>query len=342
MTIRGVIVYAVLFIAALIGAYVSWTHEPAEERAEGVVLVDAEPSQVSRITYESEDIDVTLEPREDDLGEYLWVSTTRRKSRIPANPHARPDDGEAEEEKEPKIEKSAFKAGKTGDKLLEDLAPFSVARALDVSEDELDEFGFDEPKGTLVVETKKGKKKSFEIGDSAYGFKTVYLRDTDSGKVYVIEKSVISPLNRADSRLPEKELFPAERADVERLTIKTADDTLEFVQRNRDDSAAATWTAPGSDESNPTAESWIDKVFRLRASGYVGEDDEPEGLESVFAVKIDAEDGETTLEVSRGPGEEGQMKWYAKSDFTRGLVELNGNLASDAADDLATLFSAEE
>lgn len=343
MTVRDVSVYAILFVTALIGAYASWTHEPAEEKAEGVVLIDAKPGEVARIAYESEDIDVTLEPREDDLGEYLWVSTTRRKkNRIPANPHAKPESQPEEEDDEPTIEKSSFKAGKTGDKLIEDLAPFRVARSLDVSEEELEEFGFDEPKGTLTVETKKGDTKKFEIGGSAYGFKNMYLRDADSGDVYVIKRSLVSPLERADSRLPEKQLFPVERADVEQVAITTGEQSLEFVHRNRDDAAAATWTAPGSDESNSTAESWLDKVFRLRASGYVPEDQEPGPLEPVFAVKAQPEEGDAvTLQVLRGGvGEDGEATWYAKSDFTRGLVELNGNLASDAADDLATLFEA--
>jgi hypothetical protein len=341
MTIRAVIVYAVLFVAALIGAYASWTHEPEAEKAEGVVLVDAEPAEIARIAYESEGIDVTLEPREDELGEYLWVSTTRRRTRPPANPHAAPSEPPSEEE--PQIEKSAFKAGKTGDKLLEDLAPFRVARALDVSKEKLSDFGFDEPEGKLVVETKKGAKTTFQIGTTAYGFKNVYLKDVDSGQVYVVKRSVVSPLERADSRLPEKELFGAERADIERVTISTADASQEFVQHNRDDANAATWTKPSSEEANPTAESWLDKVFRLRASKYVPKSEEPKGLESVFAVKVVPEDGEpVTVEVLRGPAaEDGEMKWYARSGYSRGLVELNSNLASDTADDLGTLFEVE-
>lgn len=379
---RSTIVYAVLFVVAMIGAYVSWTHEPATEADGGVVLIDAKPEQMASIRYETKELDATLEIKEDELGRYLWVTTERRVEKVkppsprdPHDPHGSqdgvdphaPDTGEAHKgadagtdageapkvadaEEPPKpeptvettTETAAFKAGKAGDQLLEDLAPFRVSRALEVTEADLTEFGFDDPKGKLVLTTKSGKERKFDVGETAYGHRNVYIRDTDDGTVYVMKRSIVNPLDRADTRLPEKELFEGPVADIARVAITTAQNSLEAVQRNRDDASKATWTAPDSEEANQSVDSWLDKVFRLRASEYASVTAKPQ-LESAFAVKLYFEKDEpVTIEVMRGAAADGEPDWYARSGYTRGLVKLNGNLASDAAADVATLFAGDE
>ena len=90
-----------------------------------------------------------------------------------------------------------------------------------------------------------------------------------------------------------------------------------------------------------TADAWLDKVFRLRSSGYVEPGKEPQ-TEMVFAVKLELEDSKPVkIEVLRGSDEKGEEAWFARSEYTRGLVTLNAPIAADAAADLATLFTAE-
>lgn len=345
-------VYAALFCAAMIASYLTWTKAPEEvDEDGGIVLIDAKPEDIAKIEYTSEKVDVTFDQKTDDLGQYLWVSTTRRvsskKPKNPHDPHAGHDHGDEEEPDkaeddagEVKIEKSAFKAGKTGEQLLDDLAPFRVSRKLEVSKEQLEDFGFDDPKGTLTVSTASGTTRKYEVGETAYGHKHVYLRDTDGGDVYVIKRSIISPLERADSRLPEKELFEGPESDITTAHISTPSGKLQLVQRNREDAAKSTWTAPDSDAANASADAWLDKVFRLRSQGYVA--DKPQA-ELVFAVKLEfaERDKPIKLEVLRGADDKGEELWLAKSEYTRGFVKLNPPIASDVAADVATLFAAE-
>lgn len=356
-------VYAALFCAAMIASYLTWTKEPEPIDDDGsIVLIDAKPDDVAKIIYTSKDLDATFEHKKDDLGSYVWVSATRqveKKKQLPNphDPHAGLDmkkgqtnggtTGPAEvaepPEEKPKIteKKLAFKAGKAGDQLLEDLAPFKVSRKLDVGADDLKKFGFDEPSGTLTVVTTSGTERKFEIGDTAYGHKHVYLRDPATKEVFVMKRSIVSPLERADTRLPEKELFDGAVSTIEKVSIATASDSLNLVQRNRDDEAKASWTAPDSDTANASADSWLDKVFRLRASDYVDPATKPQ-TELVFAVKLDFEDAKPVkIEVFRGVDDKGEEAWYARSEYTRGLVTLNSGMASDAAADVATLFAGE-
>lgn len=349
MTSRSVIVYALLFVIAMAGAYVSWTSEPEDERADGVVVIDAKPEDIASVRFESKEVVATLEVKKDELGQYVWVETERTidKSK-PVDPHA-PHQGIDDDttvtktEGQTETKKSSFKAGKAGDQLIEDLAPFRVVRKLTVPEERLTEFGLDEPEGKLVITPAKGEPITLEIGDSGYGHRNVYLRDAKSGEIYVAKNSVVSPLERADTRLPEKQLIEFERSDVESVAITTGQSALQFVQRNREDASAARWTAPDANEPNESAGSWLDKVFRLRSSGYLAEAEKAETAENVFSVKFTPADGKAVVvTVSRGQDDKGEPAWFAKSDFTRGWVKLSAPIASDVAEDLATLITPAE
>ena len=338
MSIRSVIVYALLFIAACAAAWFSWTPAVAHEAAEGVVLLQATPEDLESVAFRSEEIDVTLTRRSDERGTYVWAETTTRRKpgAPPPDPHGSPA---ADTDGGPTEQSAAFKAGVTADQLFEDLAPFRVSRRLEVGPDRIAEFGFDDPRGELVITTRDKTRTAFEIGDTGYGHRHVYLRD-EQGRVYVAENSLVGPLERADTRLPDKRLFDFERANVERATISTGNDSLQLVQRNREDAAAARWTEPGAEEPAESAQSWLDKLFRLRSSGYVPEDAADFEREVAFSVKLEPADAPpVVVTVSRGAGAEAAPAWYAQSDFTRGLVELNSSIAADIADDLGTLFT---
>ncbi len=333
MTHRSTLAYGAVFLFLMAAAYASWTHEEEPGSDEGVVLLDAGPDDVESVRFEGEDLEATLEVRTDDLGRYAWVTTTRTIAAAGPDPSA-PSGAGATRRQE-------FKAGTTGDQLLEDLAPLEVVRELEVTDKDLEEFGLDDPKGKLVVSA-GGKEVELEIGAPGYGHRNVYLRDAETKKVYVAKKTMINPLERADTRLPDKRLIEFERGDVAGVEIVSGGTSLELVQKNREDAAAARWTPPGSDESVETAQNWLDKVFRLRANGYVPAKETPSPLEPAFSVHFRPAEGKPVrLEVLRSQTPDGEPAYFAKSQFTRGLVELSAPIASDVVEDLATVLPAE-
>lgn len=333
---RVTFAYAALFCVAMVFAYDTWTTAPevADDSGE-TVLLDLKPKDLRAITFASEEIDVQLLPKQDALGEFVWVTTNRHLDSSKPTPARPATDGPAVLSDE----KLAFKAGKMGTQLVESLAPLKITRRLEVSADDLANFGLTEPKATLGLERTNGTTHTFEVGDTAYGHKHLYLRDTKSGDVYVFRRAHIVTLERADSRLPEQELFEGTESGITAVTITAPNGQLELVQRNRDDASAASWTAPNSEAVNSTAGAWLDKVFRLRSARYVADADTSE---RVVAVKLSF-DGKppTTIEIFRSMSDSGEEQWFARSEFTRGLVQLSSGVAADAAADIATLFGSE-
>ncbi len=79
---RQVLIYSVLLSAAMVGAYVSWTSDApsrAEAADEAVAVYNARSGDVNAIAWASEDLDVRIERRSDEVGDHIWVVVDERK-----------------------------------------------------------------------------------------------------------------------------------------------------------------------------------------------------------------------------------------------------------------------
>jgi len=258
------------------------------------------------------------------------------------------DEGAEDEREEAPVEmireekQQAFMAGAAGQKLLDALAPLMAKRLIELSGDKVSEFGLDDPTAVLTIRREGKPDKVLEIGGEAYGVKDRYVRDTDSGKVYLVDDQTFKPLQYAKSRLPERNLIPTDKDDVATVAVQGSGQQLTLEHKNADDKDAAFWALQGADQPNDVAEAWLDKVFRLRSAGYVQTADIPTGLTTAFTLNVTGADGVATqVTVSSGNNPDGKETWYAKSTHTRDLVKLHKVLASEAAEDLATVFSSD-
>ena len=358
MAARAAMVYGITLGALLIGSYLVWTGDEAAADDTAVIVMDADVDEIVSIGYTSEKLDLELETRKDELGPYLWVhATERKKERRPKEPpkpgaEGPEDRGEgaaaegaaAEEaaEEAPKIvtTERVFKSGEAGTKLLEHFAPFEAERALAISDaSKLAEFGLEEPAETLELRREGKEPRVFDIGGEAYGTRDRYLRDRESGAVYLVKAEVLSPLKRGTTSLPDRELLGMEPEEIARVQVNTGTESVAFEHRSRDDKQAAYWRTVGEDEPNESAGTWLEKVFRLRSSAYVQPDEAPTDTEVVFAVTaMDDGDRAITLEVIKGLDPEGEEAWYGRSQYTRELVKLHKSLASQAAEDISTIL----
>jgi hypothetical protein len=334
---RAVLVYAVLLASALGGAYYTWTHEVGSDRGEAVVILPGTPSELESIVYKSDKVELTITMKEDALGRFAWVRAVpledgpSEPEADPANPHAPPpDDGEPEE----------FKAGPAGDTVIEGLAPFTVKRVLEgVGDDKLADLGLDDPEATLTISRRGREPKTYQLGGNVFGGANVYVRDAETGKVYVADAKLIRPLQTGKRTLPDRNLIGLELKQIKTLTVRTAEASATFQQNNPDDPQAVYWSNTGESSANPVAAAWVDKVLRLRASKYVAPGDEPTNLEEVYAYAVHGSDRTTTtVEIYRVWGEDGEDQWYARSEHTRGLVKLHRSLAAETANDLPSAF----
>jgi len=362
---RSILIHGALLTVALGLSYSTWSREEVQETEEGAVIVDAEPGDLSEVRFESEDQRLVMTFKSDDHGEFIWVENVDMKKKKAPPPPAPPSEEEKEAsegetegetseqataeqeavmpvEAEPVIaeELKVFKAGKAGRDLAGKLAPFVAKRQLDgVTDAQLEALGLVTPSGTLTL-TRTGKSPVVvDVGGEAYGTRDRYVRDKESGRIYIVAADVLRPIEHAKTRLPDRDILGAKQPELTHLAVETEDGSAQFEQQNRDDRKAAFWAAPGAEGANAVAEGWLDKFFRLRSRGYVQADEIPTGLTSQFTVQTTDEAGVSSrLEVLTGTNEKGEEGWYAKSQHTRELVKLDKMLASETREDLETVL----
>lgn len=338
---RAILLYATALLLSLGAAYRVWTAPPETDEAESVVVLAGSAEELESVHFRSEKLDLVITMQEDDLGRYGWV----RAEPLGDAPEPPPSDDPHAPPPEPAGSQRAveFKAGKNAKATLDGLMPLVAKRTLEgVTDDKLGELGLAEPTATLEIQRRGREAKAFEIGGNVYGGANVYLRDPETGKVYVLDAKVIKPLQAGKSTLPEKDLIGVERAKVVGLRVLSGDSSATFQQHNPDDPDAVFWSTAGESQANETAAAWIDKLLRMQAAGYVQADETPAQLETVFAYEVATANRKTiTVEVQRGQDAEGEEAWYAKSENTRGLVELQTARAAEVTADLPSVVEAE-
>lgn len=351
---KTVVLYAVLLSAAMVGSYVSWTaDDSATPDTHAVPVYRATTGDVTGLVFTSEDVDVTLERRSDDRGEYAWLSVTERRKTLlppeptpavdpadeagPADPDAPDEPGEPEEEvpAEERFEIEVIETAFTGsDKaldLLADFEPLQAKRSLDASLASTSAFGFDEPSGTVVVK-RNGKEETIVVGGSTYGSKDRYVKhDSD---LFLLDDNKIRPLQFATTRLRERRPQPWLSNDVETVAITFEGKAASFEQKNRDDRAKAFWVRGGEDAEDDAAGTLIDKILRLKVSN---QPLEPRGdLTPLAAVTLTQGDEVWTLSLASDGTEDGR---FLTSDFLRGTVPVLAATADEILDDLSELLA---
>ncbi len=365
---RNVVVLSVSLVVALTAAYMTWTREEEEVSDEAVAVFDAREGDVSKVAYTSEKVDVVIEKRTDERGDYYWVDSTERKVKPkkpkgdPHDPHgdeskgdkakgdkakgdkAKADEPEAEEEPAPEpeepdvveVEHLTFVASAAGEELWKAVAPLQAMRELEAPADPK-VFGLDAPSAKLEV-TRSSGPVTIEIGGETYGAKDRYVRY--QGKTFLVDDAKLKPLESAGSRLMERGLFPLQQKEIESLEVAIpAGATVAWTQVNRDDAAKAAWARKESPEvSDEVGATWINKLLGLKLQTYVAPADDPGSLQPVFGYVVRGAKDAWRVEVLRTTAEPPQ--YYAKSDFNRSLVKLPESMARNVVDDLDSLGQA--
>lgn len=335
---RSVFVYAGILVLALGGAWMEYTSESTQPKS-GVVVADNKKEELEKLVYTAPDIEVAYEIRKDDVGSYGWVTVTEQKKKK--------ENGQDV----PYTKVTKFKAGSAGDKVIESVAPVMALRDLDKPDDaKIESFGLNTSDSTFAV-TAGGRTTSLALGGETYGTKDRYARDSTSGKVYVIDDELIKPMKFASSRLPERGLYSFKKEEIDSVTLGQGGTTVTWTQKNKDDKTAAFWdrpsasaTAPAANpdavpSGNPAAQTggkdetfsnWFDSFTKVKSTAYVQEGEEPKDplVQFELTLRGAGKHEETVTFLKSGDD------WYAKSDFTRGLVKLSKTSAEDNASEV--------
>ena len=344
MRYTQILVVGGLLIAALIASYLTWTYEAPGGKGD-VVVFDIATSSLTQVVYTETDLRVAVEQRSNEAAEFCWGQMRKVKD-APRKPPQRGDDAgdddsaaePAEEEPERIVTDKSFRGNETCDKVLARFTPMKALRVFeDLSEEKLVEMELAEPEASLTVTSAK-EERVYDVGGRCYGSNDYYLRDQGSGLVLLVESRMIGDIKGGSTRLMESKLQPFKKDEIERVEVSTPDGQREFVQQNRDDSKAAFWSTP--DETGKTADAadtWLDRLLRLRALSYYPEP--PTGLQG--AVRIRFMDGESEIgwaEFGSALDDEGETVYVARTGNTIEWVKISDRMGADIVEEIGEVM----
>lgn len=268
----GATLQGALAMVGLIGAYSTWQREP--ERAPGeVVVIDITKSDLARVRYEDGAKWVELEPRSGEV----WLRIAPRT--------------------ETKTPERTLRGSDDAKKLFERFAPLYGQRALGALGDaKLKELGLEKPTKRLEV-TARGEKRVFLIGTPPLGASDPYVKEEQTGKVFVLGRSTLSELESAATRLVDRQLHAFKQDEFDGLVVSAGGKRREFVQGDRERTTLAT-LAPKKSPTKPDAlaKNWHDKLWRLPATELLGANEQPGGgAPPSVALRIDYTFGKRTV-----------------------------------------------
>jgi len=286
--VKQIAALAVALTITMVGSYVIWTDDSPDVVTSGdeVMIYSANPADLTTLAWKSEKVDIILERKNDDRGEYTWVTTTERKEKKPPKPPPKPhdhggghdapegvelphQDGEGPEDgaEEPEAEEApveietittSFRGNKQAEELWEGFGPLMALRELKPEDATEEFFGFDEPEGDIEV-TRKSSTLSITIGGETFGGRDKYAKTGD--KIYLLDDQSIRPLQFGKTRLLERNLQPLGEPDTETVVITTPNTVgRTFIQQTRDDRAQAMWTTPDDTEAEHPVGTGLGKV----------------------------------------------------------------------------------
>lgn len=344
--VKGLMGHIVVTAVAGATALSLWTkeEEPVKTLTAEVRVWQGAPDQIESVSFESKDLKVRLEPKQDELGRWfvVHVNKVEKKARPPRNPHdPNPPEPEPEESTPGKWVRSSFVSVKEGNALATSLAPLMALRAIGrVDKGRLEEFGFDKPEGTVSVKL-GGTVHKLTVGGLTPGGGDRYVQLVGTGEAYAVPGDALRGLLQPESRLLETELHGFDMNDVRRVKITHGTQERELVRLENKPEA---WAAPDHpQEQDETASNWMTKVSRLRVSKYL--EKEPKHLTpEALVVRIEYLNAKKTLgfvELFKSPGASGDKAkddYVVRTENTRWYGEVLASRAEQVEQDLASVL----
>ncbi|MEO8900798.1 MAG: DUF4340 domain-containing protein [Polyangiaceae bacterium] len=330
---KGQIMHLSLLAASAVLALGVWTRDDDAQLAQKPTEVEVwagTPDSVTAISYESGTRKLRIEPKKDALGRW-YVGTVDKDKPSATPPHAAGADAGAPHAP-PERETVRFIAVKAADDLVKTLAPLHALRAVGkVEGTRAEEFGLDKPEGTLRI-TVAGKEHTLVIGGSTPGGSERYAR-SGTGDVFAIAGDIVSGLQYAEMRLPERELHEFKPEEVTRVKVNKAGKSRELSRvADKKDGWADSATPTKLDE---TVGNWMSKLARLHVQDWVEKTSAPLSADSSI-VTVDYFAGSKqlgTLQLFKVPGAKGP-EFLAKTEYSRWYARVVTSSAEQVEQDL--------
>ena len=336
MTFRQVATQGGLAVAALVAAYLTWQRSP-ELAPDEVVVVDAVKNDLGSARFDDQEKHtwVELSRSADDAGPFITAHLGPQEQAMPGKGD-KGDKGDKDVAPK-KTPERLVRGSDAADKLFASLAPLRGTRSLGIlSSGKLKDLGIDAAKKRLSLVLRNGKR-SFSMTAAPAGGSEPYLRDEQSGQVYLVARSTLSDFQAAASILPERRLHAFKLDEADRLTVTMGTVHREFVVSHGESGVVLAPVASPS-KADSALKTWHDRAFSAWPVEVLGKDEVPAEGTPLVELRIDySARGRRLgfLEIAKGAtvasnADVAKTALFARSEHTLGWFKLSvENLLSD-------------
>lgn len=284
--------HAILFGVVLIATYFTWSRDVSYGEEEDVVRIwDRDSTEVSGFGYRIGEVEVRVEHRTDQAGDFLWGTET-----------VGGDDPVTTE----------FPVGSTGRNLLNRLAGLRTVRDLGpLSSETMTRFGLVGASDRLAVQF-GDERRELILGDAVYGAEQRYAYEPATGLGHVLPRDVMATLANGQGAIRERWVHRFLVEDLARVRVQL-NGTVRTMSRLGD---TGEWTDPGSMSADVPFGTFMQRVSELAIEGFAARP----GPETRVLVRVEYLDSENELlgfmELLRDDGREADP-YFILSETTR-------------------------
>jgi hypothetical protein len=344
MTFRQVAVQGGLALGALALAYITWQRSP-ELAADEVFVVDVGKNDLVSARFDDQEKStwVELGRSSDESGAFTSVRLGPQEPSSKAPDNSPKIDGKTVAKADAKkIPERLVRGSDAADKLLERFAPLRASRGLGLlPAAKLKDLGLDQAKKQITLVLRNGQRK-FTMAPAPAGGSDPYLRDEQSGQVFLVNRALLSDFQAAASLLVERHAHAFRLEEADRMAISQGTTRREFLI-SRGEGSVRLSPASAPDKPDSAFKTWHDRVFAAWPVEVLGKDETPiEGAPQVdLRIEYSVRGRKLGfIEIAKAadlatPSEGAKPPLFARSERTLGWFKLAGD--SLLADGLALL-----
>jgi hypothetical protein len=318
MKLRPVAVQGGLALGALVLAYFTWQRGP-ELATDEVFVVDVGKNDLVSARFDDQEKStwVELTRSSDESGPFISVHLGPQEQPATRKPPA----AAAAKVEAKKTPERLVRGSDAAEKLFANFSPLRASRGLGIlSAEKLKDLGLDGAKKRITLVLRNGQR-SFAIVPAPAGGSEPYLRDEQSGQVFLVARSFLSDFQTAASLLVERHVHAFRLEEADRLAVSLGAARREFLLSRSDEGLRiAPASAPGKPDS--AFKAWHDRVFSTWPVEVLGKDEMP--VEGPPQIELRVE--------------------YSRLGRRLGFMEIGtaANVASAAEDAKPALFARSE
>ena len=269
MTFRQVAVQGGLALGALVLAYLTWQRSP-ELAPDEVFVVDLGKSDLVSARFDDQEKStwVELGRSSDESGPFISVHLGPQEQPAARKPLK---EAKAEDKKTPD---RMVRGSDAAEKLFANFTPLRASRNLGIlGPEKLKALGLDSAKKRITLVLRKGNR-SFTIAPAPAGASEPYLRDEQTGQVYLVARSLLSDFQTAATLLVDRHMHTFRLEEADRIAVSQGTTRREYLVSHGEQGVRL---APASAPDKPDAafKTWHDRVFATWPIEVLGKDEVP-------------------------------------------------------------------